>query len=885
MTIRKLPGSQIESNTITITQIQTTAVTTIVNQAGPRVTSLIYPGNDTAANTVGGQTVYINGSGFETNNAIYINGNAVPSKSFISASNLSFTTPALAAGIYPVYVINTDSGATAIFVPGYIASAEPTWVTGASLSEVAATDAWNISLSATGDGSITYALAGGSSLPSGISLAANGLISGTLTSPPESDTQYTFTVIATDAQNQDASRQFTITASVGEGLPFANNVLLIHANGTNNQNNQTFIDSSNNNYTITRYGNATQGSFSPFSQTGWSVYFENSVNAQSTSGKYLTVANTAAFNIGTGDFTLEGWIHPTQLPASDAWPTNWWEHSVLFGRGSPNQGDGYNLILGGTKLIFQNNDAQVTSGTHNITINKWYHVAACRSGGTLRLFVNGTQVASTSSAFTGGAGSNFYIGGETGQGAYFSGFMSNVRLVVGTALYTGAFTPNTTPLTAVSNTVLLSLQSNRYLDNSSNAYTVSPSNTPTIASFSPFAPTQVYAAANVGGSTYFDGTGDYLSATNSAGNFAANNFTLETWCWFNTNSVGYQAIMANAGSADSQGWIFGVETGNNIVFYPSNGSNWVNYILSNVIPTINCWTHLAVVRNGSALTLYVNGVNSGSNTISGSIHSPSNAYFVGYYPHFPGGARSFNGYFSGTRLINGTAVYTGNFTPPTAPPTNIANTSLLLNYTNAGIFDQTSKTVIETLGDAKVSTTQYKYGTGSMYFDGSGDYARVPYNSVMQLPGDFTVECWIYPISRVSLYPCIFNNYSTYTTNGGFGIFAGHNSQNTSRYQVSFNGSFPVIQSSSNIAYNSWTHIALVRSGSTLTLYINGVSEGTSTQTVAANGTQNYYWLGTAGDELANGYFNGYIDDFRVTRGSARYTTNFTPPTSALKDK
>ena len=103
----KLPGSAIQSNTISITQIQTTAITSIVEQAGPRVTSLIYPGNDTAGNTVGGQTVYINGSGFETNNAIYINGNAVPSKSFISASNLSFTTPALSAGIYPVYVINT----------------------------------------------------------------------------------------------------------------------------------------------------------------------------------------------------------------------------------------------------------------------------------------------------------------------------------------------------------------------------------------------------------------------------------------------------------------------------------------------------------------------------------------------------------------------------------------------------------------------------------------------------------------------------------------------------------------------------------------------------------------------------------------------------------
>ena len=310
MTIYKLPGSAIESNTITITQIQTTAVTNIVTQSGPRVSSLIYPGNDTAGNTVGGQTVYINGSGFETNNAIYINGNAVPSKTFISASNLSFTTPALAAGIYPVYIINTDSGSTAIFIPGYISSAEPAWVTSAgSLNESQdELSVWSYSLSATGDAPITYALAGGSSLPTGVSLAANGLISGTITSPSGNTTTYTFSVIATDAQNQDSTRQFTATTTTGEGVLFANNVLLIHADGTNNQNNHTFLDSSNNNFTITRNGNATQGTFSPFSQTGWSGYFDGSsyLNAGTTASNFLCTGSANGITA-----TFEAWVNPT----------------------------------------------------------------------------------------------------------------------------------------------------------------------------------------------------------------------------------------------------------------------------------------------------------------------------------------------------------------------------------------------------------------------------------------------------------------------------------------------------------------------------------------------------------------------------------------------
>ena len=238
---------------------------------GPKIASIVYPGNDTAANNIGGQTVYLTGSGFYSNSSIYINGNSVPATSFISASNIGFTTPNLTNGIYPIYLVNYD-GATAIKVPGIVISGEPSWNTAAgSLSSSQAVDgAWSYSLSANGDAPITYALAAGSSLPTGVSLNANGVISGTISSPPGVDTTYTFSVIASDAQNQDATRQFSVTVTTGEGVLFANNVLLLHADGTNNGNNHAFVDSSNNNFTITRNGNATQGTFSPFSQTGLS---------------------------------------------------------------------------------------------------------------------------------------------------------------------------------------------------------------------------------------------------------------------------------------------------------------------------------------------------------------------------------------------------------------------------------------------------------------------------------------------------------------------------------------------------------------------------------------------------------------------------------------
>jgi len=256
---RQLLGTAIASNTITTTQLQTTVVNQISAGGGPRVSSLIYPGDDTAANTVGGQTVYVTGSGFAANANVYINGNAVPSISFISASNLAITTPALSAATYPVYVINPETGATAIHIPGLRVSGDPTWVTSAGSLSASQDEAqaWSYTVSANSDSAVTYALAGGSSLPTGISLAANGLITGTLSSPPGTETTYNFTVVATDAENQNASRAFSVTVSSSEGVLFANNVLLIHADGTNNKNNHTFLDSSNNNFTITRNGNAT----------------------------------------------------------------------------------------------------------------------------------------------------------------------------------------------------------------------------------------------------------------------------------------------------------------------------------------------------------------------------------------------------------------------------------------------------------------------------------------------------------------------------------------------------------------------------------------------------------------------------------------------------
>ena len=233
----------------------------------------------------------------------------------------------------------------------------------------------------------------------------------------------------------------------------------------------------------------------------------------------------------------------------------------------------------------------------------------------------------------------------------------------------------------------------------------------------------------------------------------------------------------------------------------------------------------------------------------------------------------FTGQISNLRFVNGTAVYTSSFTPPTAPLTAITNTSLLLNFTNASILDNAMMAVPETVGNAQIDTTVKKYGTGSLEFDGTGDWLRVQgTNNLFNLStGDFTIECWFYAVSTGT--SAIVQQGTTdwrisYTNNG------------VMRYEVGANS----IQTSTGaFSFNTWTHLAICKSGATTTLYLNGTSRVTTTNSPTNSGNPVYVGANIDG---GNPYWplNGYIDDLRITKGVARYTANFTAPTAAFPD-
>jgi hypothetical protein len=198
---------------ITLNNIDTTAITAI---SGPRISGILYPGNDTAAAVAGGQTVSLTGTGFQTGLAVYVNGTVVSVASVISVTLVTFAAPAQAAGSYTLHVVNPDGG-TATFVPGIQYSGVPAWSTTAgSLGTADSGTAFSSNLAATSDSTVTYSVVSGT-LPSGVTLnSTTGVISGTLPSV-SSSTTYNFTIAATDGENQDTDRAFSIT--VNSGLP------------------------------------------------------------------------------------------------------------------------------------------------------------------------------------------------------------------------------------------------------------------------------------------------------------------------------------------------------------------------------------------------------------------------------------------------------------------------------------------------------------------------------------------------------------------------------------------------------------------------------------------------------------------------------------------
>jgi hypothetical protein len=649
---------------------------------------------------------------------------------------------------------------------------------------------------------------------------------------------------------------------------FQYNTMLLPGQGTNNTQNNSFLDSSGNGYNPSRSGETTQGTFTPFSGANgnWSNYFDGN-------GDFLTCPNNAAFDFASGDVTLEAWVYfnaissQTVVAAFATGGTGFtaWSFSI--------NSSGYLLMdtwVGGTEQF-------ITATSNPVAANQWTHIAYTRASGTSRLFVNGA-----SCSFSGSISQGINSGGNltsiassrySGFEGYLNGYISNCRVVKGVAVYTGNFTPPTAPLTAISGTSLLTCQSNRFVDNSTNAFTLTSNGNAAVTPFQPFgAPTSAYSAATNGGSGYFDGSGDYLDAgAQTAFAFGTGSWTVEAWVY--VNSLASEILLFDTRSGASTAGVGCRIATDGTLSYSGSANN----ALTTSAIKVNEWNHIAWSYDGTTLSGYINGSRGGTATPSFNI-SQNNGVVgrVGF-----SAAGYMNGYIGGLRVVKGTAVYSGtSFTVPTAPLTAITNTSLLLNFTNAGIIDNAQDNDLITFADAKISTAQFKWGTSSISFDGTGDYL-IPSSSTTNLQafgtGDFTIEFWFY--SNNSGSQQMLYDSRPASTNGNY-ISLYKSSSNVLELYVN---SATRITGTATIAANTWYHVALSRTGGGTKLYVNGNQTGsTYADTTNYLNASNRPVIASDGATLGNIPLNGYIQDLRITKGYARYPYNFTAPTAAL---
>lgn len=601
---------------------------------------------------------------------------------------------------------------------------------------------------------------------------------------------------------------------------------------------------------------------------------------------YLNVPSTTALALGSSNFTIEVWVYSSvadqnlQQVVFSNYTGSFGANAIYFGKHTTYAG----------RMAFWSGSvstsAAVVVDPSPMVPDTWIHYAVVRNGTTITMYRNGVSVSTgtigASTAVT-ATSQTAYVGVGSGNG--FSGMLNDFRITKA-AVYTAAFIPAASPMPTLTTTILHTCADTYIVDRSPNALAITTvgettNSPPYVYGMSPYKSAQAYTPDS-SSSILYTGSSKLTTPSNTSLNMGTGAWTVDFWVYPTVAVVSsaYRVFFSRRGGStpcSMQG-----HTANNtgyIGFY----SDTTGEVNSTTTMSYGVWNHIAYTYDGTTLRVFKNGT---------MIVSRAFAFVDRDLPFTIGndsGTQYFIGAMADFRVSKGINRYPNtSYTIPTTRPTVDANTVMLVTGNNANVMDQTRLGFIQKLGSATVSKTRKRYGNGSMLIESGSAYVVAPHYG-LDMINDFTIELWYYqtsaPAAGGGMILCKgggtgigYASYEIMVTGTNTVCFAA--TTNNSGYQIggeNATGAFGVLRA------KRWNHIAVTRQGSTFRAFLNGVQGFTQTNSAKLYISSSYglaigcnfvnTWNGTPANVAP-----GYYDDIRITKGTARYTANFTPP-------
>ena len=368
---------------------------------------------------------------------------------------------------------------------------------------------------------------------------------------------------------------------------------------------------------------------------------------------------------GSGDWTVEFWLY-SESSAQDTV----FRRIVSTGENATSAIQIGHIGTGakdGGYITYTHSDNDVYAVNTSKVTDRWAHIAVVRESGSVNVYTDGIKGTTADSDSNNKTGTTWYVsgyGGATDRGR-FNGKIQDLRVYPGVAKYTSNF--------------------------------VVPATSPDIL---PDTPSGVSGGSKLAkitdGAVSFDGSGDNLTIPWSTDfELGTGDFTIEYYGYSKNNGT---AI--TWGADINNRFDLGSITEGNVRFFCRSSSS--TFIELDADVATEKWAHIAAVREGTAFRLYVDGKLEASGTASDTMpNDSSNTLDIGRRRYASTGANPYEGFISNVRIIKGTALYTKNFTPPTAPLTNVTNTKLLCCQSNTSATEGAVKPgTITANGDA-----------------------------------------------------------------------------------------------------------------------------------------------------------------------------------------